>query len=795
MKLSLNWLGDFIKIDASQISKVEDAISLSICEIDEIVDFMPYLESVISVKVLDCEFKEDLGFSICKVSDGVNEIQVVSGDKTVQVGEILCFATHGTKLPEKDVQKTEIRGVFSAGMFVSEREIGLTDNHIQVLRLDKNSKIGVSVSKILGLEDKIINVDNKSITHRPDLWSHFGFARELGAQLSIPIHYNPLSESFHFDNSTGLEVVPNSNAHSYYACEIDNIQIQPSIMKIKSRLERCGVRSINNIVDVSNYGMLEFGQPTHFFDKDTLQTIKISVDYGKDGESLQLLDGTDFALSPDVLIIRNIDEPVAIAGVMGGSTTSVQDHTKNLVLESAVFKREDIRKSIKKSGIRSEAAIRYEKGLDSNTAKPVINRILNLLVTNGCNELKAKQVCGYNHNENKKVTISTNYSFINKKLGYDYSKQSVNDVLNRLRFEISASKENSLQIKVPNYRHNYDVTIPEDIVEEVGRTVGFHTIPFTPLVSEVNPAPLSDARFLERKLKVLFSTGFDFHEVFNYSFSSSLDTQFEGETDELIPIQNTMPEEYQFMRNSIYPSLLRNVYTNIDRFGSFRIFELGRTYHKVINNLPNEKKWLGFVIVNQRKANEQELLEQDFIYARKEMENILSSLNIKSFELEYKNKNYFHPNCSIELLQDKEILLEMGYLHPKKADIYNIKKRIILGRIDMDNVLKVFGAQKQSFYFKTPSQFPQDKIDISLLMDKKEGTDTYYRIVLNANIPEIENITVHSIYTDKSLGEEKKSVTYRVELITYQQTFNSKIIQDIMDKLIELANSNGFQLR
>ncbi|MCP5495112.1 MAG: phenylalanine--tRNA ligase subunit beta [Leptospiraceae bacterium] len=794
MKLSLDWLGDFINIDVSQISKIEEIIGLSICELDEIEDYKPFLKTVITVLILESVKKPELGITLCRVTDGKNEFQVVSGDNTVQKGEKVALALPGSSLPEKTIKQTEIKGIMSAGMFVSEKEIGISENHFEVLRLPTNATIGESISTLLGLNDKILTIDNKSITHRPDLWSHFGFARELASQLSIPIRFNPFETDFEFQKDTNVEVIRNQNAHSYFACEIDNVTILPSIIKMKSRLEKCGVRSINNIVDVSNYSMLELGQPTHFFDKDTLEKIKISVDFGKTGEKIQLLDDTTFELSPDVLIIRNLEEPVAIAGVMGGSSTAVSDQTKNLILESAIFKREDIRKSIRKTGIRSEASIRYEKGLEASTAIPVIKRVLNLLVSNGCQNLIAKKVTGYNHNENKKVVIPTTFSFINKKLGKKYGKSNIQNVLERLGFTLKVEGDD-LHVTVPNYRHNYDVTVPEDIVEEVGRSIGFGTIPFIPLVSEVNPAPLSKARELERKLKHFFTDTLFFNEVYNYSFASYIDTQFEEKTDQIVSISNTMPEEYKYLRNSVYPSLLKNIYTNIDRFETIKIFEYARTYHKNTSELPEEKRWFGFAIVNPKKTQEQNILEDDFIIARTYMENLLKNLNIHTFKLQNETKEYFHPKCSVEIIENDKILVELGYAHPKYADNYGVKKRVIQGKINFFNLLEIYELNQQKFNFKIPSQFPQDRIDISLLMDKNKGTEEFVQIIKQAQIPEINDMIVSSIYQDKSIGESNKSVTYRIELLTYNQTFSSEKIQEIVDTTLQLAKENGFHLR
>ncbi|NUM40355.1 MAG: phenylalanine--tRNA ligase subunit beta [Leptospiraceae bacterium] len=733
---------------------------------------------------------------VCEAYNGKEKFQIVTGAQNVKKGDIVPLALPGTVILEKEIQPGTLKNIESFGMFCSEKELGFSDESEGIFILSPSTKLGISMSEYFQLEDTILTIDNKSITHRPDLWSHFGFARELSSQLNLPLKKNPFDEEFSFQKTFQSNTIENKNAHSYYSCIVKNILIKESIDKIKTRLEKCGNRSINNVVDVSNYIMLEMGQPTHFFDNSKLKNSTVEVSFSKKGESISLLDGTSRELEENILIIRNENTPVAIAGVMGGLESSVTDTTSELLLESAVFKREDIRHSSKKMNIRSDAAIRYEKGLDASTSLPVLKRCLKLLQENGCPNLQASLPAGYNNESEKSTYIEISFEFIQKKLGICLSENEIQNILIRLGFN-HERKGQTLKVKVPFYRQNYDVTIPEDLIEEIGRTIGYSNIPKTPVTFEVVPVHKNLSRETEKKIKEILSQSEDFNEVFNYSFASETDTNFEENSSEKIKIQNPMPEEFQYLRTSIYPSILKNLTNNEDRFESARIFEFGRTYHLEKNNETTENKFFGLGAFLNQKSTEKNLytFEKELLSFRKVFELVLCRLNITKFQITPLVINYFHPNSSVQFLYDGIKICESGILHPRWKDNYDIKKNILIGKIHFDEILKILKNTKSNFQFSPPSIFPGDNLDISILMPKSFGTEIYSRLVLEKQIPEIESIWVHDIFTGGNLDEKSKSVTYRVSLLTYEKTFTQEKIRDIQEALINLAKANGFTVK
>ncbi|TGK06935.1 phenylalanine--tRNA ligase subunit beta [Leptospira semungkisensis] len=801
MKLSLDWMNDFAPLKELALEDILQKIAASICEVDGVEDYFSHLEKVVLVKIESLEKHPQADkLQVAQVTDGKNKIQIVSGAPNLTVGDLVPLAIPGAELSGKKILESELRGVKSSGMLCSEKELGLSEEDAGVMIVqDQEAKPGMILREYLGFRDIILDIDNKSITHRPDLWSHFGFARELAAQLNLKIKFNPLESTWEFSKELSSPLVKETEfAHSYHSTWIEGIQILPSNSKIRSRLKKCGVRVINNVVDVSNYLLLEVGQPTHFFDTEKLKSlgkIELEVDYAKKGESFLLLDETSPELDPEILIIRNAGKGVAIAGVMGGAESAVGDSTKTLILESAVFPREFVRKSIRKTGIRSESSVRYEKGLEATTTLPVIKRSLALLKENGCPNVKASLPSGYIHTADKKVSIEVSLDFLNKKLGTEIDQATSDRILKQLSFS-TEWKGDKVTVLVPKYRHNYDITIPEDIVEEIGRSLGYASIPVRPLSSDVRPPTRNFSRELERLLKRTFSQNLGYNEVFNYSYASAKDNSFEIESKDSIKILNAMPEEQAYLRTSLYPSLLKNVRTNSDRFEKLKIFEFGRTYKKAAEP-SNESKWFAWAVSAGRKTNEKDLniLEADFLEVRSDLEKVLRHLNLRNFEWKSEERSYFHPKASVTLYVSGSKVAELGYAHPAVLDTAELKKRVILGKFDFSSLLSIWSEDRNKNYFAAPSNFPQTEIDLSLVMDSNESSSVFSDLAKKENFPELQDVRVTVVFTGGNLAENKKSVSYRFRLLSQDKNLTQERIKEITDRLIQVANSAGYPLR
>lgn len=799
MKLSVDWLNEFTPLSQIPFEKVLEKINTSICEIDDVEEFRVHLSSVITVKIKSLEKHpnaEKLQTTIA--SDGSKEYQIVTAATNVKVGDIVPLALPGTKLDGKEILDSELRGVRSQGMYCSEKELGLALESSGVLIFPADTVLGISVRKLFLWEDTILTIDNKSITHRPDLWNHFGFARELSSQLQLPFHQFPLQADVKLESGkNGLSVTKSEHAHAYYVCSIQDVNIAPSNPKIKSRLEKCGIRSINNVVDVSNYLLLELGQPTHFFDKERLQSTTFSVVKSTEGISFPLLDDTTPKLQKDLLLIQNGKDPVALAGVMGGKDSAVIDSTKNIVMESAVFKREDVRYTIRKTNIRTESAVRYEKGLDSFTCLPVIRRAVQLLKENGNPNIKVYEPEGFNHTESKSVTIKTNLTFLRHKLGKDISQNEVTEILNKLGFTVTNQGE-ELSVLVPRFRQNYDVTIPEDLVEEIGRTIGYASIQTQALSMAVETPIRNPLRELERRVKNFLALEVGFNEVYNYSFASPTDAKLESSLESSsLKIANEMPDEHSLLRNSLFPGLIKQAKVNQDRFETINLFELGRTYHKEGkgSELAEERRWLSILSLSKNKPNDLTAVELEFLNLRETLSELFLYLNLPKFEWKKSTRNYFHPNAGLVLQYDGTEIAELGILHSRYADEYDLKRRAILSKINMEKLVDVWEKYGRNSHFIPPSNFPQGQLDLSLLMNEKDSTESFANLVQTMKIPELESVYVQTIFKGETVGEGKKSVTYRFKLMSYDKTFTQERFKELSDSLVETAKANGYNLR
>ena len=790
VKLSFDWLNDFVPFKEIPFSNFYNTILTSICEVDEVEEWLPFLDSVIPVRIDSLEPHPDAEkLLVAKCFDGIRALQIITGATNLKVDDLVPLALPGTQLPGQLIQESRVRGILSSGMMCSQKELGLGEDDSRVWILE-NLALGISLRKQMGQDDKILHIDNKSITHRPDLWSHFGFAREVGAQLGMPIQWNPL-QATEFPRSTGsdgIQVTTTSHAHSYTATSIRNVSIQRSNEKIRLRLMKCGFKSINNIVDVSNYLLLECGQPTHFFDREKVTNCNFYVEPLGDSQTISLLDDSTPKIPNGTLMVWAGAEPVVLAGVMGGKSTAVQPETRHIILESAVFPRESVRSTIRKTGIRSESAVRYEKGLDRTTTLSIVRRALSLLKENHAGEFECFESMGF-ENILPPVVIDLPLHFLELKLGLSLEKIEIEEILKHLGFR-TEDLGDKLRVEVPSYRSNYDVTIPEDLVEEIGRTIGYAKIPRRKLNSTISPPIVNSLRILERTTKGFFSERFGFSEVFNYSFTDPNFANLSATKDEIIGIKNPMPSELSVLRTSLFPGLAKQAMINQDRFPEVKLFEIGRTYFKE----SKEKRILSVFHLISNKSNNRVDLEKEFLIFRDQILEFLNKLGVAT-ELKNYHSEFFHPNASLAIEIRNKMVGSIGILNSKLQEKWELRRRVFLAELDLEVVQESLEKGKEGTKFKVPSNFPNGELDISLVLKEREDTSQYLIAVKAAAIVEISDSYVESVFRSESIGNESKSVTYRFQLISYDKTFTQERLKEISDKLVQIANQIGYLLR
>ncbi|MBI3394391.1 MAG: phenylalanine--tRNA ligase subunit beta, partial [Spirochaetia bacterium] len=531
MKLSWNWLNDYVDLSTVKVDDVVQRLTMTTCEIEGYERVFSHLEHVVAGLVVKKEKHPGADrLSVCTVQAGAETLQIVCGAPNVREGMAVAVARIGAKLPSAkaaesggilEIKRSAIRGVESFGMLCSSDELGLvplfgvTEGLIDlaVTGIGQNQLGGgKSLSRLLGLSDIVLDVDNKSITHRPDLWSHFGFARELAGIYKKPVKFDPKTTPA--PRSVPLPQkkikIEKDAALSYFGLMCDNVQVSATPLWMKARLAAVGQKSINNIVDASNYVMLELGQPNHAFDARTLKSDSITVaQNGRNGVKvarLKMLDETEVAVPEDTILV--IDggsggRPVALAGVMGGLDSAIAPDSTQVFLESATFPRESIRRTLAKLQMRTDSAVRFEKGQDPYNAKPALFRIVSLLKET-CPEIRAGKVTGSAPVPARRNKIPVPLELLQKRLGFDITAAETKAILSRMHFDVIPKKTKSgtmLTVTAPTFRSQYDITIPEDIVEEIGRVHGYDNIaPVAPPVP-CDSVMLNHERIFEREAR------------------------------------------------------------------------------------------------------------------------------------------------------------------------------------------------------------------------------------------------------------------------------------------------------
>ncbi|GIX42079.1 MAG: phenylalanine--tRNA ligase beta subunit [Leptospiraceae bacterium] len=851
MKLSYNWLNQYINLKDIDIHELANRITMSTCEIEEIYTIFDFDENIVIAKVLECSKHPNSDkLTICKVDDGKNILQVLCGASNVKEGIFVVLAKIGAKLiiEEKPltIDKRSIRGVDSYGMICSAKELGIDsiigDNN-GIIILDELSdeiflyayqfhhpqkineikdiskikkqflKPGTPIKKLFPYIDIILDIDNKSITHRPDLWGHFGFARELSAILKRNIHYDPLETKIKIKQDPSLPVkkieIKNHSALAYNGVVCTNIQIKDSPLWMKILLTAIGQKVINNVVDVSNYIMYELGQPNHAFDLKELKSDIILCDLTKKEIEFTALDEETYKIPKGSIIIYDGKKPVALGGIIGGLNSAIKSDTTEIFIESATFPREYIRKTISATGIRTESARRFEKGQDPYKSKIAIYRFIELLKET-CPDIKIGKIeSSFQVPEKKENHIKTTVDFIQMKLGFSISPKEIQSILERLYFKVKI-KNNTIEVIVPSFRSYYDITIPEDLVEEIGRIYGYDNIqPVAPVV-EIQKPDLPYNRYFERRIKQFISSYGLFFETMNYSFAKKEDNELFGYSG--IQLKNPAQKQKDRMRVSLIPGLLEQIQFNIHRYEEAGLYELGKIFipkkkqsKDIKKKLPEELNRLTIVYFTEELKNYKNYIMMGdderigvVLYLRNLLENLFNYFHIE-YNLTIPDNPYFflHPKCQLEIYHQNDKLGVFGLLHPEwhKKYEYPKTKTVVIADLDYDTIFTIWNRkrEKKETYYRPPSQFPKSTFEFTILLDKNESTYKPVEYIKNL-FPEFREIELVDIYIGPPIPEEKKSISYRVHCIDYKPITNERL-QEMLDTVVKLLNEKGYPLR
>jgi phenylalanyl-tRNA synthetase beta chain len=799
MKISFKWLKDYVTLEQPAI-ELAKRLTLAGIEPKEVKIiggeweniFVGHVESVAQHPNAD-------RLHLVTVDLGTEKPTVVCGAPNVAAGQKIAFGKVGTKVRDPQTGKIEvlkparIRGVESAGMCMSERELGISDNHEGIIVLPEDAPVGKPLAEYLG--DVILDLE--VTPNRPDCLSTIGIAREFAALTGQQIK---LEEPAYPENGDPIEGQVSIDIQSpdlcprYCASLIKNVKLGESPKWMQERLIACGMRPINNVVDITNYVMLEYGQPLHSFDYTALSGKKIIVRRAAPGEKIMSLDNIDRELTNDMLVIADERRPVAIAGVMGGANSEVIEQTTMVLLESASFKATSIHYTARSLHLLSEASMRFERGIRADLTLPALKRATQLLVEL-CGGEAAKGIIDVYPGKQELPSISLQVEKCRSLLGIDFGYQQIVNTLKLLGFKTGESDtESEITVEVPYWRS--DVKLPVDLVEEVARITGYDKIPLTLLAEEIPHADPNPAFSLKRKINSSL-TGFGFQNIVTLSLvGAEILNKLSPEKQPYLPapvrLANPMTAEQEVLRPTLRANLLAALAAN-RRFeeGGIRLYELSRVYLAQEKGLPDERETVCGVLCGLRGdrtchgANE----TVDFYDAKGVVEALLEKLGAAAV-FEPSSDAGLHPNKQAAIVLAGNRAGVIGELHPKVAQNFEINEPVYLFEIDVKSLLPAIGERA---YHPLP-KFPAVVRDIALIVDIEITNNKILDVIKGFSL--VKQAEIFDIYTGEQVPPGKKSLAYRLTLLSPDRTLKEQEVNGVMKGILsKLAKETGATLR
>lgn len=792
MLVPLKWLRDYVDIDIDT-QEFADMMTMTGSKVEKVDFFGKETNGVEVCKILEIEQHPDADrLKVTKVEVANGEIlQIVTNATNIKVGDYVPVARIGAVLPgDFKIKKGKLRGVLSEGMFCGAEELTIpsafVEDHkkdgIYILDHQDSFELGMDVRDVLGINDALIEFEITS--NRPDCRSIIGIAREaavtLGKELKYPeIKVQACDEemSFEIDIQTDL-------CKRYCGRVVKDVKVGPSPYWMQRKLIEAGMRPISNIVDITNYVMLELGQPLHAFDLDDIKYNKMTVKMAEEGEKFTTLDGVERTLTSDMLVIGNQDKTLDLAGIMGGENSEIKDTTTSIFIEGASFAKENIRATSKKLGLRTEASSRFEKGIDINLAEEAVNRACQLIEELGCGTVLNGMLDYYPQKEEvQKVTV--NPVRINKLLDVNVPMDQFINILESLEFKCNLVSSEVLELEVPTFR--LDITEDADILEEIARIYGYDNIPSASLEGNATAGVKTEKqKFIDNVKSNSIACGLN--EILTYSFVSQrgvdkINLPADDEKRNFVKIMNPLGEETSVMRTTLIPNMLDVISTNIShKVEEVSAFECGNTF------IPQE----GLPIETKKYCVGMYGKEVDFFVLKGVIESVLNNVGLKGYEIEPETTNLtFHPGRCAKIVYNNIYIGTFGELHPDVIENYNLGQRVYVAEINIDTVFENLNLTKS--YNPLP-KYPSTSRDIALIV-KDEVFVKQIEDIIKANGEDlVESYKLFDVYKGAQIEEGHKSIAYSITYRSKDKTLTdedvAKVHEKILSELSEKLNAN-----
>ncbi len=792
MNLSKKWLLDYVNLDVTD-KEFADEMTLSGSKVEAFEVEGAELKNIITGKIEALERHPDSDHMwICQVNVGQAEnIQIVTGAQNLKVGDVVPVAMDNSVIHGgQKIKKGKLRGEESNGMLCSLGELGLTahdfpyaiEDGIFVLGDDCDRTLGIDIREAIGLNDTVTEFEITS--NRPDCLSIIGLAREAAATFKKPLElHTPAVKKGEGDVNELLSVTILNPERCYRYCGavVKNVRVKPSPRWIRERLRACGVRPINNIVDITNYVMLEYGQPMHAFDLRYLDENKVIVRTAKNGETITTLDGVERTLTDEMLVIADANKPVAVAGIMGGEYSGIMDDTNTIVFESACFNGPTTRITAKKLGMRTEASGRYEKELDPQSCMPALMRALELVQLLDAGDV-VDGVVDCDHSNKQPRVLDFKPEWTNEFIGINVSREEQKEILERLDIKVDGDK-----LIIPSFRA--DLEHQADISEEVARFYGFHNIPNRQLQGVANASYTKEQK-LERLISnTMLSCGFT--EIATFSFISpkaydKIRLPKESPLRNSVVITNPLGEDTSVMRTTAVTSMLDVLSRNYNnRNASASLFELGNEYiWKNENELPdeNEKLTLGMYGTGC-----------DFFTLKGAVEVLLGRVGIVDYDVEPLTDNpTYHPGRTAEIIVDGEKIAVIGEVHPTVLANYSIGVRAYIAQVDFNALLK-YGNDKR--VYKQLPHYPATTRDLAFVCEEDIPVLKIEKVIAAAVGKILEEVALFDVYVGSQIPKGMKSVAFNIRMRAADRTLTDEEADKAMKKAISALEKMGISLR
>lgn len=796
MNVTYNWLKEFVDFDLTP-DQLADLLTMLGLEVEGMEKLGEGMDDVVVAVVEEKRQHPNADkLSLCRVNSGTEVLDVVCGAQNFKQGDTVALAKIGATLPgDFKIKRSKIRGEESCGMLCSEKELGLSAESAGIMVLPADLKLGTPIFAALGLKDTLFEIG--LTPNRADCLSAVGIAREIAAKLGQKIRCpeNAINESGEpVDKCISVTVEDAEYCPRYAARYLSGCRIAPSPEWLVKRLNAIGVRSINNVVDVTNLVMMELGQPLHAFDCDRLAGQRIVVRRASEGERFTTLDSQQRTLTGDDLVICDAERPVALAGVMGGENSEIADATTNILLESAWFLPSAIRKTSKRLGLHTESSHRFERGVDIGGVIHALDRAASLIMELAGGQV-AKGSLDVYLGRREPETIIFRPERANAMIGIDLPREEAVSILTRLECAVKELPEGALAVVPPSYRIDLEREI--DLVEEIARLNGFDHIPATlPMARVVSDRPTRHQQLEKGVRDILVKHGMN--EIINFSFTAP------GAADKLllsgddsrrstIRLANPLVDEQSVMRTTLLPGVLETVARNISfRSLDLKLFEMRRVYLPVPGEeMPHEPLYVVGALTGSRdglgwsRANE----TVDFYDAKGIIENLLSQLSIGGVKwVADAPEPFYHPGKSCSIVAGRERIGSVGELHPTVQDNFGLDKPVYCFELDFEKMLTL-ARQKRSI--SAPSRFPDSTRDIAMLAPAELPVEKIVECIHSVKAKEVEQVDIFDLYQGKGIPEGFKSIAVRIRYRSYERTLtddetgrvHGKIVDSLLNKV------------